>query len=163
VAQALLPLLCTCRLLDNPSYYLTRARTRTHTHTHTHPTQVNLVGPMRVTQAFLPLLRTGHTAGRIVNISSQVRLARVWERGMQFSIIRSSALGGSPPIALQWKHASHMYEGLQKWARGGLLRTMGGSRLGCSQMCPPGQPLGFIVVCWFGCTAWLQAGSGFGV
>ncbi|KAG1676814.1 hypothetical protein FOA52_010323 [Chlamydomonas sp. UWO 241] len=33
--------------------------------------QVNLVGAMRVTQAFLPLLRAGKNAGRIINISSQ--------------------------------------------------------------------------------------------
>ena len=36
--------------------------------------QVNLVGAMRVTQAFLPLLRMeGRQPGRIVNMSSQVR------------------------------------------------------------------------------------------
>lgn len=34
--------------------------------------QVNLVGVMRVTQAFLPLLRAGEKPGRIINMSSQV-------------------------------------------------------------------------------------------
>jgi hypothetical protein len=34
--------------------------------------QVNLVGAVRVTQAFLPLLRQGQQPGRIINMSSQV-------------------------------------------------------------------------------------------
>lgn len=33
---------------------------------------VNLMGVLRVTQAFLPLLRAGKERGRIVNISSDV-------------------------------------------------------------------------------------------
>ena len=53
-------------------------RTQTQTHTSSHTLlpllQVNLVGAMRVTQAFLPLLRGGERPGRIVNMSSQVEV-----------------------------------------------------------------------------------------